>query len=128
MSSFLIVLTALSLTLSASAQFGNPSNTPNAISNVVNALIVSSKRESIPKDSISGRCEFKGSSCNGATLTLKNGEEVKYSMTLTATDEFKIPNLKMNHSYSLELSWPKHGLNKMVKVSSGDFVLIQLDR
>ncbi len=115
----------LLISTTAKAQL-NPNNMPNAVSHAINALFFTLKKDSLSKDSISGSCEYKGGTCNGAKVTLfKNGETV-YSSTITSKSEFHIPNLKINESYQLLLVWEKHNLKEKRNVYSGDFISIQL--
>ncbi|MBA2404058.1 MAG: hypothetical protein H0V66_04740 [Bdellovibrionales bacterium] len=122
----LICLSLLSFESQAQAQFGNYDNVPNAALNTTTALIRTFTKENIPKDSVSGMCEFSGSNCNGAEITLFKGNQRIYVGTLTSRGEFKIPGLKKSETYQFILNWPKHGLSQNRTVETGEFIDIKL--
>lgn len=76
--------------MSSIAQFINPDNTLNAALNTASALLQSFKKDSIPKDSLAGVCEFNGGTCNGSEVALFENEKKVFSATITSSTEFKI--------------------------------------
>ncbi|MGE3610267.1 MAG: hypothetical protein AB7I27_11810 [Bacteriovoracaceae bacterium] len=75
----------------------------------------------IPSDQVAGKCEYEGSNCNGAKVVLVDKDIFFQEKTLVAQGEFKYINLKKNHEYILEISWPAHKLKETRKVKSGNF-------
>ena len=111
------------------SNFGNGSNPHNAALNTaVGVLVQTLKTENVPKDSISGSCEYNGGSCNGAEISLFYKDQNVYSSTLTSLEHFKIPKLKKLESYKFVITWAKHQLTQTRQVIPGDFVQISLKK
>ncbi len=129
MKSMLLLLTAFGLSQNLLAQpqsqLGNTDNIVNAAANSTTGLIATLLKKDIPKDSIAGRCEYRGSGCNGASVSLLKDDKELYKMTLTSGD-FKIPTLKINETYSLKLTWEKHKISETMDVKTGQFVQFKL--
>lgn len=123
----IIVLVLFSL-VSANAQFINPDNPLNAGLNTTSALLQSFKKDSIPKDSLVGACEFNGGTCNGAEISLFKDDVKVFSATLTSSTEFQIPRLKQNVSYKFVLTWHKHNLIQARTVKAGEFINIKVSK
>jgi hypothetical protein len=124
----LITLSSYSDTI-PKGDFGNGDNPHNAALNAAMGVLVQTlKTENVPKDSISGSCEYNGGSCNGAEISLFYKNQQIYSSTLTNLGQFKIPKLKKLESYKFVISWPKHQLTQTHQVTPGDFVQISFKK
>jgi hypothetical protein len=121
---FILIL----LSKSSFAQFINPSNPLNAALNTSSAILQSFKKDSIPKDSLMGVCEFNGGTCNGAEVELFESDKKVFSATITSSAEFKIPRLKKDVSYKFIITWKKHNLIEARTVNAGEFVSINVSR
>ncbi len=107
-------------------RFGDQNNYPNAAVNTAVAFLSSFKKSDVAKDTLSGSCSFNGGTCNGAQVSLsKDGQKI-FVTTLTSMGTFKIPNLKPNMPYMLELTWPLKKLSKTKSVEAGEYVEIKL--
>lgn len=120
------VVALVLLTSSSWAQLADTSNVPTAVANSVVAALQSFKKEGTPSDVLTGLCEFNGSNCNGAEITLFKGQQQVYAATLTGTGKFEIPKLKRNESYQLNLNWPKYKVSETRQVEAGQFISINL--
>lgn len=111
------------------SDFGNRSNAQNAALNTAIGVLVNTfKSENIPKDSISGSCEYNEGSCNGAEVSLYLKDKLVYSSTLTNLGEFKIYNLKRFESYKFIITWVKHKLSQTREVTPGDYIQISIKK
>jgi hypothetical protein len=124
----LMTLSSFSDTVPKS-NFGNGSNPHNAALNTAMGVLVQTlKTENVPKDSISGSCEYNEGSCNGAEISLFYKDQQIYSSTLTNLGQFKIPKLKRLESYKFVITWAKHQLIQTRQVTPGEFVRISLKK
>ncbi len=89
-------------------------------------LLSASSDPSIPSDMVAGKCEYQGSSCNGAKVTLIDGQSRFAEKTLTAQGEFRYSNVEQNHEYVIEISWAAHKLKERHKVMSGKLTHLKL--
>jgi hypothetical protein len=128
MKSIFIIILALSFSAPSSAQLINPSNSLNAALNTTSAILQSFKKDSIPKDSLVGACEFNGGTCNGAEIALFKNDVKTFSATLTSSAEFKIPRLERNESYKFVLTWKKHRLIETRIVEAGELISIKVSK
>lgn len=106
--------------------YGDQNNIPNAAVNTAVAIFSSKNKSNFSNDSISGMCTFNGGTCNGAEITLSIKGKRIFITTLTSMGTFKIPNLKANEIYILELTWAKKNLTKTKSVETGEYIEIKL--
>ncbi len=92
---------------------------------VANALFRIKKGEAKQANTISGKCEYKGSSCNGAKVSLYLDGEVLKTLTLTQDGEFHFPDLKLD-DYEVEINFSAHKVREKTKARPGDFVQLAL--
>lgn len=111
----------------AIAQSVTPSNYPNALLKTGEAFISKIQKKDVPTDTLSGSCVYKEGTCNGAQLILLQNEKIVQSLTLTNSQEFKIPRLKFNQGYQLKFYWAKHNLEEVRNVKAGEFIQIKLE-
>lgn len=138
MKKYLLFLILISIVSTSNAQrvsadddngklhFGDQNNIPNAAVNTAVAIFSSKNKSDISNDSISGMCTFNGGTCNGAEIALSLKGQRIFTTTLTSMGTFKIPNLKANQIYILELTWAKKNLTKTKSVEAGEYIEIKL--
>ena len=119
----------LLVTLSSGAFGQATSNPANAVLNGTIALAMSMTKKTeaeVSADILAGSCSYQGSNCNGAKVTLFDGDQRLQERTLTSGGEFRFTNLKKKYDYVLELSWPGHRFLERQKVTSGSFYSFDL--
>ena len=138
MKKMILLLFLISLPLASNAQsvsskndtgkliLGDQNNIPNGAIQAGVAIFSSFKKSKTSNDSISGMCTFNAGTCNGAEIALYRKSQRIYLTTLTSMGKFKIPNLKDNESYILELTWASKNLTKTKSVEAGEYVEIKL--
>lgn len=127
---FILVLLVFSRFASAQLvdnyKYGHPNGVPNAVVNSVVAALYSFEKKNVPKNTISGTCVFREGPCNGAQIVLLKGNQEIFRTTLTSNASFLIPNLKKHEEYVLNLTWEKHKVSELKKVTTGEFIQIIL--
>lgn len=89
----------------------------------------SNKNQDLPKDQISIRCDFEGSSCLGAKVTLtEDSEKFAESQVISSVEGVVFSRLK-GHSYRVSIEYPRYKVkNTSATLTRGKSATISLKR